>query len=382
MKYGTQFQRLKDIVEGKHSAEARIKLESAMEAESPYVIHPAALDCMFQLSMIASHAGQKPAFDKIYLPRKVGHLVLSHLRDKSSNNGAITVVKSKLDGFGNLRGDAKLLDDDGSPMVQARDVVLNSLPHQFPAATLRRDEFSRVAWFADIDFLSDDSAASLFPLAPLNDVALTPRLDNLAMCQLIQFREEHGEFFETGSDVPHLQSFLDWIDKRIRAIQNGEYPNTRPALDMSRAEREELIRSTTEGLLAISSEARLSTHIYHHLPSIMRKEKTGIQVALEDDRLTEMYKDAHRVREGNRRLANIIVLACLKNPKMDLLEIGAGTGSASNEVLRALKGDSIYRLYNRYSFTDITPSFLSGAEERFKCYSGLSISPLTWRHRV
>ncbi len=128
----------------------------------------------------------------------------------------------------------------------------------------------------------------------------------------------------------------------------------------------------SRALATVSSEARLSCHIYENLPAILRGDKTGIQVALEDDRLSAMHKDAHRVSEGNRRLAATVALAAQKNPNVEILEVGASTGSASYEILTRLRGDTIHRMYRKYAFTDITPSFLNNAEDRFHEYKGMT----------
>ncbi|KAF2179596.1 hypothetical protein K469DRAFT_595485, partial [Zopfia rhizophila CBS 207.26] len=77
-------------------------------------------------------------------------------------------------------------------------------------------------------------------------------------------------------------------------------------------------------------------------------------------------------REGNKRLASIIGLLSHKKLDIKILEAGAGTGSATNEVLKALNGQSMSRKYKEYVFTDITTSFLGQAEEKFKDFNGVS----------
>ena len=59
---------------------------------------------------------------------------------------------------------------------------------------------------------------------------------------------------------------------------------------------------------------------------------------------------------------------------MAVLEVGAGTSSATREILKTLDGSSTRRKYSEYVYTDITPSFLSRAEEQFSEQMGVTFS--------
>ena len=67
----------------------------------------------------------------------------------------------------------------------------------------------------------------------------------------------------------------------------------------------------------------------------------------------------------------MIKLLSFKNPRLKILEVGGGTGSATKEIVPALRGDTIYRGYETYTFTDITSSFLAKAHDNFKQYQGM-----------
>lgn len=113
-------------------------------------------------------------------------------------------------------------------------------------------------------------------------------------------------------------------------------------------------------------------HLYTNLPAIYRGEKTGIQVALQDNLLIENYEYGQVYKEGNRRLARVIDLLAHEKSGLRILEIGAGTGSATKEILPALSGHTPWRRYEEYRFTDTTPSFLADAEAKFSEYLGVT----------
>ena len=112
--------------------------------------------------------------------------------------------------------------------------------------------------------------------------------------------------------------------------------------------------------------------VYKNLPAVYKREKTGIQVAPQDNPLFNNYETGRVCREGNRRLASTVALYAHRDQGLKILEVGAGTGNAISEILPALKDDSPWRQYLEYRFTDTTTSFLAGEEERFSKFEGIT----------
>lgn len=68
-----------------------------------------------------------------------------------------------------------------------------------------------------------------------------------------------------------------------------------------------------------------------------------------------------------------------KNPNLYILEIGAGTGGLTQEVLDTLRPRNqprkhITTRYDQYTYTDISPGFFEGAKKRFSDHSDRLIS--------
>lgn len=73
---------------------------------------------------------------------------------------------------------------------------------------------------------------------------------------------------------------------------------------------------------------------------------------------------------ANHNLSLYVDVLVHKNPAMDFLEIGAGTGGATRPIFETLASDGeneagAYR-FNNYDFTDISSSFFGKAKETFK----------------
>ena len=350
---------------------ANLSVKRTFPGESRYAIHPTTLDSALQLCVVAAHAGQHHALTTPFLPQTVRHLELWPYSADVTNANMESTAQSVDYGIRGIRSDLTITSEDQTTL-RASDILFLS-PQQSNASLIKNKEpFSRMMWIPDIDALNIESVRNLYPLVDIGQAALSPQLDLLALHQLVQFSVEYAEQLHVGSKVPHLQNFLDWTKQRLDLAHRGHYPHSQKVLVYSLEDRASEIQVMSHALMQVSSEARLSCHIYENLPAILRGEKTGIQIALEDDRLSAMYKDAHRVSEGNRRLAEIMTLAAKKNPDVEILEVGAGTGSATYEILTRLKGDTIHRMYKKYAFTDITPSFLNNAEDRFHKFQAMT----------
>lgn len=84
--------------------------------------------------------------------------------------------------------------------------------------------------------------------------------------------------------------------------------------------------------------------------------------------------------EGNRRLGAIVALAVRKSPQLEILEVEARTGSATQEILTRLRGDTIHRMCSKYVFAKSYRS--SGVRRKGSAISMQSlIPPSTWRRR-
>lgn len=367
MNFGPRFRLLSEIQAQGSTITAELTTASLFSNESRYVVHPTALDAALQLCVISPHVGQETTFKKPFLPCSIKYASIKPHSEQIPDKHVLVTASGCKSGTRALLSDLTIRNEEGGAVVQATDVLFVSPEENSLVMTPTRMPYSRMLWIPDIDSLTSKSIMKLHPLIYVNDSAILPKLEHLALHQVAQFHEKYPEFYQLKAKVePHLRRFLDWTSERIALARNGHYPRGHEILDCSLTKRESLIRSLSSSLCEVSSEARVSCHIYENLPAILRGEKSGIQVALEGDRLSAMYKDAQRLVEGNRRLAAMVSLAAQKNPQIDILEIGAGTGSATHEVLNALRGNSILRMYKKYVFTDITPSFLQSAEERFR----------------
>ncbi|KAG4218178.1 Polyketide synthase-nonribosomal peptide synthetase, partial [Phytophthora cactorum] len=85
---------------------------------------------------------------------------------------------------------------------------------------------------------------------------------------------------------------------------------------------------------------------------------------IQDNMLNDFYVVAHGMPRYTAYLASMAKLITHRNPHMNVLEIGAGTGGATKSFLKEL-GDS----FSTYTFTDISSGFFAKAEQVFASYN-------------
>ena len=101
------------------------------------------------------------------------------------------------------------------------------------------------------------------------------------------------------------------------------------------------------------------------LPEILTQSVDALALMMEGELLYRYYGAVM----DTSIISRVAALLGHKNPDMDILEIGAGTGGATRPVLQALTANH-YPQFKSYSFTDISSGFFDEAERQFA----------DWRH--
>ncbi|KAF2998934.1 t1pks [Curvularia kusanoi] len=98
--------------------------------------------------------------------------------------------------------------------------------------------------------------------------------------------------------------------------------------------------------------------------SIVDGEETAVHALFQDDHLQRFYRDALDLPETNQSLADFVAALTSHSPNMTILEIGAGTGASSELVLSTAH-------CAKYMFTDISSAFFESAKQKLKRYSDI-----------
>ncbi|KAK7962110.1 Type I Iterative PKS [Apiospora aurea] len=375
--YGPTFQSLSDIrvdpYRGLAKASVRLNTtEGNMQGESEYLIHPTALNGAFQLGLIACYGGQVEKASTAFVPV---HLSQMYVNAGLGRKSAVAVAEGKMQGLRGAYIDLQLMDQGGRVALQIEKLrCINFKNSKKPARKAFSSPFSRVVWKPDIRKLNNRQIRHAFPLsADSQDGA--DMLENVDMICCLVVMDVYERFVRDG-DGPQpkgeLRHWLDWVRK---CGEDDQRPNMVHARQLSFDERQHLLQKLHRRA-SDKPEVEAAMRLQNSIGDILTHHSTGIDVLVPGGLLTSLYEAGHLISGTFPQLANVMGSLGHANPNMRILEVGAGTGSATRVAMRALTGANGIKCYSNYTFTDSSAGFLTSAQEDMSEYRDMTYAVL------
>ncbi|KAI9715397.1 MAG: Type I Iterative PKS [Chrysothrix sp. TS-e1954] len=161
-----------------------------------------------------------------------------------------------------------------------------------------------------------------------------------------------------GEDLTHLplhiSKFLEWA----RDTVSSEYVRLPEQLKL--VESVSHYNATGEMLCAVGRK----------LPAILRGQVEALEIMLKDGLLSRHYEQETNTKRVVKALAGYARNLAEIDPNLSVLEIGAGTGSATAPIIEALTSAySEATISLRYTFTDISAGFFDNARSKLARWS-------------
>ncbi|KAI0406425.1 polyketide synthase [Xylaria palmicola] len=178
-------------------------------------------------------------------------------------------------------------------------------------------------------------------------------LDQAALHFIAQaLQHDYGDIVAAPA---HLAGFSDWAEGVL-----ARHPIDR-GIDTA---------ALLSRVAASNATGELVCSVGRQLPSILRGEKQALEVMLEDGLLWRTYAENVAGIRANVALAGYLQRLLAIEPDLDILELGAGTASATLPVLEAVqRGVEGAEAGFSYTFTDISAGFFDKAREKLAAYS-------------
>lgn len=161
--------------------------------------------------------------------------------------------------------------------------------------------------------------------------------------------------FLTMLEFLESDGYLERLDDRDWEVRRHLAPT--PATQLVR----DLVAEYPEAAMKV----RLVVRCGEELASIFRGRTSPLEVVFSDrESLEAYYRESPEARFLNLTVEQAVAeIARASDDRLELLEVGAGTGSTTRHVLPHLAPNRA-----RYVFTDVSPAFLSRAEQSFPSY--------------
>ncbi|KAF1955974.1 polyketide synthase [Byssothecium circinans] len=378
--YGPTFQPLSNIRAdpSKGLAVAQLALHSTRDTveggESSYPLHPASLDAVFQLSLVASHGGQIDRVRSAFVPVHIDQL---HVRNGISQESAFAIALGEMKGLRSAHAKLQVLDESERVVLDVGNLRCVTYTEVLPSAGADKEAFSnpflRLSWKPDIRAMDNEQVRRRFP-PPKENVEkayLFDKLERLGTLYVAEIHERYAGKGQFSSAPAHIDNFLSWV--RRRTTDDNEW--VAEANSLTSFQRCTLIKELFAEVGHIS-DVKIAKKVFNNMEAILSERKTGLDVVIQDNLLHGMYEDGLIMTGAYPQLVRFFDLFGYVNPNMRILEIGAGTGGATRKILKTLTGPHGIKRYQDYTFTDISSGFLAQARDAFADFQHMEYSVL------
>lgn len=406
VEYGPAFQNLHDLRLGESGeAVAHVKADAwkarAVQYSSPllphYNVHPSTMDGLAQM-IVPALAFQCKNKLATMVPVAV-ESIWFHIDDTGgSHNGNLTAAaQCSLSSHRGASADVVAFDADSTIAVGPENLEACSVPRMYlqglqttyletqptdPSTSeteqTARRLCSRLLWKPDISTMSHKQIRQhCIKNRPTEGTDSQSRQEKLILA-IMTFIEEaltaidEDPYYELRADTQYLEAFLQWMRYQKRRLQNGELAEfpvvNASATSMllrreSAASREQLISEVEE----TGIDGYFFMHVGRHLVDILYGRVDPLDLmfrnGLADKYYAKMLANTYHAHPAMEYLDII----SFKNPALQIIEIGAGTGGQTLRLLEKMSSDGINR-WIKYDYTDISPAFFEQARKKFQQY--------------
>lgn len=327
----------------------------APSVSGSYTMHPAMIDQCFQMLCIAAIQGQTRKHLQLAVPTFIEEIVILYEASELS-----VKATSSASGRGSFRGDV-IAQHDGQVSMFMRGLKSSPLDSTASAGEDLRI-FQQIEWKPDSDFVQ---LSQYFHAKDRSKDGFIMLETLFLLCAA-----DHVERIKISDRTPrHLKVFHDWLRSQVDLVISGQNVLIEKGQVLCEAS-DRMSRIKAVSAMAEDTEwAPCATAILRLLGSaedIFSDRVEALSVLMEDGLLSRLYD----ILDAGDYSAAISAMGH-KNPRLRILEIGAGTGGTSIKILEALKSSFGERSYSQYTYTDVSPGFMNAAKERFKHYDNI-----------
>jgi malonyl CoA-acyl carrier protein transacylase len=355
--YQGYFRGLRDISASTTNRKAVANVPISKVRGTNYAIHPGAIDQCFQLFTVAACRGLGRNCRNVAVPTFIEEMVVApadldlnvvadiHSVERGSFEGCLTAqaegrLSLSLKGF------------KASAMTSPEDPD-ESLPL-----------ITQFEWRPHADFVQMKDYMHPRTFIP----GEWPKLEEMMLLSIL----DHQESITMTEDTPpHLAKFFRWMQDYITSYKAGSNEFLSKDMryeDLSKDQRIRRLHSLVQELSSSHYHPySIAIHrLFKDAERIVAGDASALHILMADDVLTRLYANGDELLYGDA----IRVLGHT-NPRLRILEVGAGTGGTTSKVLEALKTPYGERLYSSYTYTDISPGFFGAAKERFADFEAI-----------
>ncbi|KAL5050934.1 hypothetical protein BDW71DRAFT_215073 [Aspergillus fruticulosus] len=368
LEYGGRFRGLADITADPTERASSATVTDKPELhESRYTLHPIVIDQCLQATSVAWANGTSRRLEGMGIP-----VAFEHLYVKGSADTMTVAVRVAEMGKGKQLGEATLVGPEGETLLAADEAYFFSVDEQLMSSAYSIPLASHMRWLPDIDMLPKSSLTHMRPIKEETNRAFR----SLIIGTQLAIVRTNDRLKEVEPTLPHMVKWKNWLAHEAALIHQAVSltPEMLEFARMTPVEQDEALRRRAAEYLDTDwraiGEAVLA--VYENCAALAVGETTGIDVLMANEGLKTYYYNGQELSDWSRFLP----ILGHNNPRLRVIEIGAGTGAATACALKLLQTHEGVRLYSQYYFTDISPGFMVAAQEQFQHHDGIEYKVL------
>lgn len=387
MRYGPPFRVLSGMRTDpiRKLATARVDLKTTKGTvkggESHYPVHPTSIDGLLQLGMISCQGGQIETVKSALMPVHISNLYLRNIRN--GDDWALATASGELRGLRGAYAQVQLRDQSDQLLLDISSVRYTR--HMDESHYVEKGDqrapfsspFARLEWKPDIRTMTARQALKVFP-PPQENPARKSLLDPMQTIATLIVTDIY-EAFAGRQDLAtatsdRIKPFLAWVRRRV---EQGDTPLMAKAKQLSAIERLKWLNELY-GMTDGQIDAKIAKLLHENMEDILYERRNGVEILVEHGLYADLYQSGLFLTSAYAQLFRVLECLGHANPDQNILEVGAGTGGATQVAMRALTnaGDRNIKQYSRYTFTDISPDILNSARESLSAFRDMSYSVL------
>ncbi|KAK4238694.1 hypothetical protein C8A03DRAFT_14873 [Achaetomium macrosporum] len=339
--------------------------------QQPHVIHPITLDAVFQAAYSTLSAdGRKlvgasvpRSIKRLYISSQIGSETGHHLKEYSR------LLQHSRQGFDVSA--AVLPDDEGyanantTPVIEMDTMHFQSLGRSADEQESAPERLCLITDWKESFALNDKE--------PLRESLKydTPEDEKIIAQDLIRatYHFVHDLLQElTEEDIAGLEWHHKVFHTWMLALEQKAAANQLAPKSARWATTPEGVKQMLyDRVEKASINGELAVRLGKNMLAIMRKEIAPLELMLRDQLLYKFYRNILHFPRSTAQAGKVVQAMAAENPRMRILEIGAGTGGCTLPVLQALGGGNtgLPVQFEHYDFTDISMGFFQAAREQF-----------------
>lgn len=382
--FGPKFQGLRAGLVGPDQCIAKISIPDTAATmprnfESGLIIHPTTLDSCIQSAGLA-FGGADFQLLTLYVPTFLKSMSVSHGVSHDPGHKLNVYNTTRVSQSGKEVGASYVVtdaEDQGEQPVIEIDGLISSALHdsndRSPNGSKRGLCYS-MQYATCLDLLTLTQYPTVFSFA-LEELQVKKRgREQTRMAERAAFYFAQTALTQLStSDTEtlggHLRKLYNFLSAKLVQGIESSIPYQKPEwIHTSDIDKADILQAVESS----SDYGKLVCAMGKNLLAILRGEVEPLSIMLKDGLLERFYQSDILLDQAYTQCARWIKVFGHQKPQMRIIEIGAGTGSATVHILNALARDNLATpSFAALDYTDVSPGFFERAKERFERWGGL-----------